>query len=314
MLGLKLGLSCVPQAGGGGEETPEWLEDFRAPSGDLPGATADFIGENYAEGTTEVAASAIIDRTDLIGVNGLVNPDQAQLINFAGAMLTTVLTMNWTIVFECVFDDGGMICFISDGGDREFVVNAVGQGDIVRATDGDGAESRQSDSLGFITEGVVQRVAVTRTASTLSISLNGEAAVTDTTTTPNMTGVNVARLLVGADVEAIRSVAIYPPQSDADLDELARPAGAPHNTVAPVISGTPAIDQTLSATDGTWVGDEPITFTYQWLSNGVVISGATEDEYVINGEHESAMITCRVTGTNAIAVSALSNALGPVVP
>lgn len=41
-------------------------------------------------------------------------------------------------------------------------------------------------------------------------------------------------------------------------------AQSPINSVAPVISGTPALDQVLSSTTGTWVGVPTPTLSYQW--------------------------------------------------
>ena len=39
----------------------------------------------------------------------------------------------------------------------------------------------------------------------------------------------------------------------------------PVNTVLPVVSGTPEVGQTLTVTNGTWSGNPPMTFSYQWV-------------------------------------------------
>jgi hypothetical protein len=41
-------------------------------------------------------------------------------------------------------------------------------------------------------------------------------------------------------------------------------SGKPANSKAPTISGSPLVGSVLSASTGTWVGTEPITYSYQW--------------------------------------------------
>ena len=42
-------------------------------------------------------------------------------------------------------------------------------------------------------------------------------------------------------------------------------SGAPASSSAPTISGSPLVGSTLSGSTGSWVGDQPITYTYRWL-------------------------------------------------
>jgi hypothetical protein len=72
----------------------------------------------------------------------------------------------------------------------------------------------------------------------------------------------------------------------------------PFNLVVPFITGSNLQGSTLTSTTGEWGGDEPITITYQWLRNGVNISGATDSEYIVIEDDLSASIVCRVTATN----------------
>ena len=81
----------------------------------------------------------------------------------------------------------------------------------------------------------------------------------------------------------------------------------PQNNVTPVISGTAEIGETLSVDDGDdaadWGLPDPfsagtngtITVSYQWVRNGVDISGATSSTYVVAspGDHQ-----VRLRGTN----------------
>lgn len=86
-------------------------------------------------------------------------------------------------------------------------------------------------------------------------------------------------------------------------------AAAPTNSVAPVISGTTTVGQTLSTTNGTWA-NSPTSYTYQWKRDGSNISSATASTYVVVGADSGASITCAVTATNAAgSASATSNAL-----
>ena len=87
----------------------------------------------------------------------------------------------------------------------------------------------------------------------------------------------------------------------------------PTPSVAPVLSGTAQVGETLTVTDGTW--NNTPTYSYTWLRNGVVITGATAATYVLAPADEGATIRARVTATNASgSFTASSNVLGPVIP
>ena len=88
---------------------------------------------------------------------------------------------------------------------------------------------------------------------------------------------------------------------------------APSNSVAPAVSGTATVGQTLSTTDGTWAGIPSPTFTYQWQRSAVNISGANSSTYALVAADYANTIRCVVTATNAVsAVSANSNATSAV--
>jgi hypothetical protein len=87
----------------------------------------------------------------------------------------------------------------------------------------------------------------------------------------------------------------------------------PANTVLPVISGTTAVDQTLTTTNGTWTGFPAPGFTYQWKRGGVAISGATASSYLLVSADAGTNITVTVTATNTAGnASATSSAVGPI--
>ena len=82
----------------------------------------------------------------------------------------------------------------------------------------------------------------------------------------------------------------------------------PVNTAAPVASGTGTVGQTLTCTNGTWQYSP--TFAYQWLRDGVAVSGATASTYVLVAADSTHSLSCRVTATNpAGSASAASNAI-----
>jgi hypothetical protein len=72
----------------------------------------------------------------------------------------------------------------------------------------------------------------------------------------------------------------------------------PVNVVAPVISGTARIGETLSCTTGTW-GGSPASYAYQWQSAGVDILGATSSTYLTAFDDAGKAITCKVTATSS---------------
>ena len=81
---------------------------------------------------------------------------------------------------------------------------------------------------------------------------------------------------------------------------------APVNTVAPAVTGTATVGQTLSTTNGTWTGAPAPTFTYQWQRTGVDIGGATSSTYVLVAADYANTIRCVVTATNTLAPSGVS--------
>ena len=82
----------------------------------------------------------------------------------------------------------------------------------------------------------------------------------------------------------------------------------PINTVAPVVSGTGTVGQTLSCTQGTWTYGQ--TYAYQWLRGGATIAGATNPTRILIADDSGTNVSCRVTATNpAGSTPATSNAI-----
>lgn len=103
------------------------------------------------------------------------------------------------------------------------------------------------------------------------------------------------------------------------LVSSASAAVVPSNTALPAATGTPLVGSTLTASPGTWSGDAPITFGYQWQrcdSPATVcanIAGSTSSAYVLAGLDGGGTVRVAVVGTNAagsqIAYSAVTSAI-----
>ena len=84
----------------------------------------------------------------------------------------------------------------------------------------------------------------------------------------------------------------------------ARNAVKPVNSASPSISGTAQEGQTLTASNGTWAGTAPITFSYQWSrcdQNGkscAAINGATSSTFQLQRIDVDNTIIVTVTATN----------------
>jgi len=78
----------------------------------------------------------------------------------------------------------------------------------------------------------------------------------------------------------------------------------------PTVSGSPSVGNTLTANAGTW-SPTPSSLTYQWTSNGVAISGATHQTYVVTAPDVGTTIAVTVTGSKSgyATVSATSAAV-----
>jgi hypothetical protein len=95
---------------------------------------------------------------------------------------------------------------------------------------------------------------------------------------------------------------------------------APSNSVAPAVTGTTTVGQTLSTTNGTWTDDGSPTFTYQWQrdvagnSSYSNIGSATSSTYVLVNADDACHVRCVVTDTDSNGnTSANSNAVGTVI-
>lgn len=98
-----------------------------------------------------------------------------------------------------------------------------------------------------------------------------------------------------------------------DVDETV----APQNVSSPVISGTPQVGQTLSASNGSWT-NSPTSYAYQWNRAGTPITGATSAIYVPISADVGNALSITVTATNsagsATSTSAATSAISAAAP
>jgi hypothetical protein len=100
---------------------------------------------------------------------------------------------------------------------------------------------------------------------------------------------------------------------------VASTSGPPSNTQEPVVSGTTEQGQTLTTSNGDWIGAATITYAYKWLrcdtngSNCSIISGETTNHRQLTTDDVGHRLRSRVTATNGQgSTSADSNATNTV--
>ena len=146
------------------------------------------------------------------------------------------------------------------------------------------------------------------------VSSVAQAGATSTTFTIGTAPI-WARVRLVDGVSSVRAVFTqYSQHSYSSFGPPPPPVLKPVNVTAPVVSGTTTVGSTLSCTTGTWT-NSPTSFAYQWLRNGVAISGATASTYVVVAGDLGTSISCLVTATNAFGSGVTtSNALSIALP
>ncbi len=90
-------------------------------------------------------------------------------------------------------------------------------------------------------------------------------------------------------------------------------ATPPANSALPTIGGTPLLGATLTASSGSWSGDAPITFTYQWRRCNEAgascsdISGATGTTRVVSADDVGFTLRIQVTAMNSAGSSVVQS-------
>ena len=81
-------------------------------------------------------------------------------------------------------------------------------------------------------------------------------------------------------------------------NEVTVPGTAPENTKKPEVLGVARVGETLTCSEGSWKGSQPLTFKFQWLRGGSAISGATGNTRLVEKEDAGKSLSCKVTAEN----------------
>ena len=99
---------------------------------------------------------------------------------------------------------------------------------------------------------------------------------------------------------------------------IAASGNAPTSTKQPNPTGTAQVGQTITVDNGSWSGQKPITFSYQWQSctaGGACtdIAGATAKSYLVDASQVGSTLRATVTATNAAGTTMISSNLTTAV-
>lgn len=279
-----------------------------------PFAVADFKDEAYTiNGSPVTLADMIVQNTDwssfdpsvIVNGTGLVGDGTNWPVlnsSFAAGMLASGVTIKATVQLSGA--NGKLVLEMLDlpGYNNEvFASLTVGAG-VFNARITDGATTLTSDNPPWIGKNVV---AVNLSAADLSISPNGYAGIGFDPVEGAPTHIAIA-LDSGFTIEKLEFFAL---QDRANLYAYSF-HGAPHNSAAPVVSGSPQVGETLSCSTGGW-DNSPTSFEYVWQTeNGVM---GTDPTVVVAADQVDFNYFCSVTGVNLEGrETANSNTVGPV--
>lgn len=82
----------------------------------------------------------------------------------------------------------------------------------------------------------------------------------------------------------------------------------PTITTVPVITGDPVVGQVLFSSNGVWAGS-PTSYAFQWYNTNGIITGATDDTYLINDIDAGLTFYCQVTAINGAGSSTPASSL-----
>lgn len=308
---------------------------IRSKSG--PGLTlsAASIVENSVQGTTIGTASprnannpgavSIVSQT-LANAIAMTGDGISFAVGSAGGATGTLnyeVTPSFLVTFEYT-DDDGTYQFT-----RTIAITDVDDGPTIAGATTDLETMLGTPQAGVATTGDLRDLFVSPTSQTLtftvshgSVDIDGYSwswtpsaggSVTVQVTAEDEDGQSL-QIDFTLDVEAANNA---PTAGNVTLTfDVPPPAAgvAPSNTAVPTLSGTQKVGSSLTSSTGTWTGDAPITYTYQWerSDNGTTgwanISGATNSTYTLVSADDTKYVRCTVTATNGTGNDSASSA------
>ncbi len=118
--------------------------------------------------------------------------------------------------------------------------------------------------------------------------------------------------LIGGDVGATLRVvvtgtnALGTVSATSEEGEVVGAAGPPESTSPPVITGTVALGQRLTASNGDWSGSRPLSYYYRWErcntagESCTAVEGATKPDYTLASADVGTTLRVTVTATNSL--------------
>lgn len=222
---------------------------------------------------------------------------------------------------QSLVDDGGTLLFFWR---QSFVevdgyllslndVDELAQGEIY--LDSDSALYASARTGSYLEVGTVRSfsdnvLAVSHSPAGWLSSLNGATAVLDETAT---VGEIVVAWIGQQDSSSwldgwLKALIFYPATNAAGVEAYSANA-APVNSVAPAITGTAQVGQTLSVSNGTWTGS-PTSYEYQWyrdnFNDASAIVGATASTYLLLETEFGVTMKCVVYAVNADGISGIA--------
>ena len=113
-----------------------------------------------------------------------------------------------------------------------------------------------------------------------------------------------AALGIGCRVSATNAAGT----AEAYAEPVVVAATPPSNTVAPSVTGTMEVGDTVGCLPGSWSGAPAPEFTFAWRRDGVAIVGEVGDTYVVTTADGGRNLSCRVTAANVGGTVAASSA------